>query len=340
MRIRVGKPFSRIARATAAVGLAMTLGIGGFAAGQAHATPESAQITQSVADGQTRELSVYSPSMGRVIPVTVLVPRDQSRPAPVFYLLNGAGGGEDRANWGARTDYRQFFADKHVYVVTPQQGMFSYYTDWERDDPTIGRHKWETFLTRELPPVLATEFNTSGRNGIAGISMAGTSVLNLAARNQGMYQAVASYSGCAQTSDPLGQAYIRTLLEGRGNANPENMWGPYGGPGWLANDPYVNAHKLRGKTIYLSSYTGLPGEDESLSRVRSSQDAVGLLDQVVLGGGIEAAMNACTHLMAGRLAELGIPATVVFRGNGTHSWGYWQRELKASWPTLERGLRG
>ena len=65
-------------------------------------------------------------------------------------------------------------------VVTPIGGAFSYYTDWLRDDPVLGRNKWTTFFTKELPPLIDKQFGTTKVNAIAGISMAGTSVLNLA----------------------------------------------------------------------------------------------------------------------------------------------------------------
>ncbi|MDJ0114615.1 alpha/beta hydrolase-fold protein, partial [Rhodococcus erythropolis] len=80
-----------------------------------------------------------------------------SEPRPTLYLLNGAGGGEDRATWQRQTDVNEFFADKNVNVVTPLEGAFSYYTDWVNDDPSLGRQKWQTFLTQELPPVIDAE---------------------------------------------------------------------------------------------------------------------------------------------------------------------------------------
>ena len=89
--------------------------------------------------------------MDRVIPLQVIRPADGSVPRPTLYLLNGAGGGEDGANWLNQTDVLGFFADKNANVVIPAQGLLSYYTDWEKDDPVLGRNKWTTFLTRETP---------------------------------------------------------------------------------------------------------------------------------------------------------------------------------------------
>ena len=53
---------------------------------------------------------------------------------PTLYLFNGAGGGEDGANWFNQTDVLGFLADKNANVVIPAEGRFSYYTDWVKDD--------------------------------------------------------------------------------------------------------------------------------------------------------------------------------------------------------------
>lgn len=288
-------------------------------------------------DDRRSDLFVYSPSMDRAIPLQIVRAADTGVPRPTLYLLNGAGGGEDGANWLNQTDILDFLDDKNVNVVIPAEGMFTYYTDWVEDDPVVGRAKWQTFLTEELPPVVDDVLGTTGVNAIAGLSMAATSVLDLAIHAPGLYRAVASYSGCAQTSDPLGQAYLRAVIEGMGETDATNMWGPYDGAGWVEHDPTVNAERLRGLSLYISNGTGLPGPHENPALERTPQ-APPLLDQVVVGGVIEAATNICTRRLAERLDELGIPATFHFRENGTHSWGYWEDELARSWPQLEAAL--
>nr|WP_202422867.1 alpha/beta hydrolase family protein [Gordonia sp. SID5947] len=307
--------------------------------GISRAAGQSQVVSRYDDDPQQVTLMVHSASMGRNIPVTVLTPRNRKTPSPTLYLLNGAGGGEDSATWDARTDYKKFFADQNAYVVTPIGGAFSYYTDWQRDDPELGRNKWQTFLTKELPPLIDAEFNTTKRNGLAGISMAGTSVLNLAIAAPGLYKSVAAFSGCARTSDPLGQEYIRLVVQDRGGANMTNMWGPRNGPGWRANDPYLNAQKLRGTKLYMTAGTGLAGPHEQLSDPMVGGDALFLANQAALGGLIEAAIDQCTRQMATRLADLHIPASVKLRPNGTHSWGYWQDDLHQTWPRMAADLR-
>ncbi len=283
-------------------------------------------------------ISVYSPSMDRNIPLEVILPADRSRPRPTLYLLNGAGGGEDSATWQRRTDVMDFFADKNVNVVTPLEGAFSYYTDWQKDDPTLGRQKWQTFLLEELPPVIDAQFGTNGVQSIAAISMTATSVLNLAIAKPGFYKSVGSYSGCAETSTWAGQSAIQAVTGIRGGADITNMWGPLDGPGWAQNDPVVNAEKLRGTELYITSASGLPGPHETLDGPGIDGDPNVLADRVMGGGVIELVTNYCTHNLAYRLADLKIPATFDFKPTGTHTWGYWQDDLHNSWPMIARSM--
>ena len=295
-------------------------------------------VSDITVTAQESLVEVYSAAMGRNIPLTVLRPKDKSRPAPVLYLLNGAGGGEDSASWKAKTDYQKFFADKHVNVVTPQSGAFSYYTDWQKDDPVLGRNKWQTFLTKELPPLLDAELNTTRRNAVAGISMAGTSVFNLAIAAPKLYRSVAAYSGCARTSDPLGQAYIRTVVGDRGRGDITNMWGPLDGAGWRDNDPFLHAAKLKGTKVYMTSGTGLPGRYDVPGARLIDGDAAVLIDQVLMGGLIEAAVNSCTQQMRQALLAADVDADVITRQTGTHSWEYWEQDLHTTWPSIQKDL--
>nr|WP_280269849.1 alpha/beta hydrolase family protein [Nocardia wallacei] len=288
-------------------------------------------------DGRSVVLQVYSAAMGKQIQVDVQRPADTSRPRPTLYLLNGAGGGEDSATWQRQSDVLPFLATKDVNVVQPVGGKFSYYTDWRAPDPGLGVNKWQTFLTRELPPLIDRAFGTDGTNAIAGLSMSGTSVLQLPIAAPGLYESVAALSGCAQISDPIGYDAVATVVRA-GGGDPDNMYGPKGDPMWAANDPYVHADRLRGLNLFISSGSGLPGRWDTLDGPRALPGPGGLANQVTVGGVLEAATNYCTHNLQTRLDQLGIPATYDFDPTGTHSWGYWEDELKRSWPVLARGL--
>ncbi len=259
-------------------------------------------------------------------------------PRPTLYLLNGAGGGEDTATWKHNTDALAFLATKNVNVVQVIGGAWSYYTDWRAPDPVLGVNKWKTFFTEELPPLLDTALGANGINAIAGLSTSGTSVLALPIAKPGLYRAVAAYSGCAQISDPAGYAFVNLAVHDWGGGNTVNMYGPQDDPMWAANDPYVHADQLRGLELFISSGTGIPGKYDALDGPYALPGIGGLLNQIAVGGVIEAAVDWCSHNLRARLDQLGIPATYDFPPAGTHSWGYWQDALHQSWPVLAKGL--
>ncbi|MFI6869602.1 alpha/beta hydrolase [Nocardia sp. NPDC050406] len=306
------------------------------------ATPVSADGSRITAyrirDSRTVEITIRSEAMDRDVEVVVQRPADTSVPRPVLYLLNGAGGGQDTATWRRNTDAAQFFADKDVNVVQLIGGGFTYYTDWRAPDPKLGTNKWRTFLTEELPPIIDGALGTNQIRAIAGMSMSGTSVLQLPIAAPGLYRAVAAYSGCARISDRIGQQFVK-LVVAAGGGDATNMYGPPEDPAWVANDPYVNAEGLRGLELYLFNGTGLPGPHDTPGDIRSLGPADGgLIQQLVVGGIIEAATDWCTRSLVNKLDELDIPVTADLLPNGTHSWGYWEDALKKSWPVLARGL--
>ncbi|MET8871937.1 alpha/beta hydrolase family protein [Nocardia sp. NPDC004604] len=304
----------------------------------AHTSPDGSRIVDTrVIDARHLVLTVFSAAMNSEFTVEVQRPADISAPRPVLYLLSGGSGGKGQASWDGLTSATDLLHDKNVNVVQPVGGAASYYADWRAPDPRLGVMKWKTYLTEELPPLIDAALGTNGINAIAGVSMSGTSVLQLPIAKPGLYRAVAAYSGCAQIADAVGQSYVRiTVAYGGGDA--VNMYGPPDDPMWGANDPYLNAAGLRGISLYLSSGNGLPGPYDKAGDRHLVGGGAALANQILVGGVIEAAVEQCTRNMAARLADLDIPATVELRPYGTHSWGYWGDELRASWPVLAQGL--
>ncbi|MDV6273349.1 alpha/beta hydrolase family protein [Rhodococcus erythropolis] len=278
------------------------------------------------ADSVVSRIDVYSPSMDRWIANDVISPAGGGA-APTFYLLTGVGGGEDGISWFNNTGVRDFFNDKHVNVVMPVGGKFSMYTDWNADDPVLGRNKWQTYLTKELPAAVNARYNTTGVNALGGVSMAGGPVLDLAIQSPGTYRAVGSYSGCPRAGDPLGQAAVRSMVEILGGGNAGNMWGPWGSPQWAAHDPLINAEKLRGTALFISTGNGLPGPVDGIN-------SLAMAAGVVPGAVLEGITNMCTAALQGRFGQLGIPATFSFRPEGTHTWGLFEADMRASWPMI------
>ena len=287
---------------------------------------------------RVKEMWAHSPSMDRDVPLFVITAKDNSQPRPTIYLLNGADGGEGKANWVMQTDVVDFYMDKNVNVVIPMSGQFSYYTDWEQENANLGgKQKWETFLTKELPGPLEKTLKASDKRAIMGMSMTGTTSLLYAEHYPGFYDAVGSFSGCAQTSEGLPLQYVRITLD-RGQAVPEQMWGPLGTEKWAYNDALINAEKLRGTPMYISNASGLAGPGDLWSSPRTGGDSNVVGVYVIQGGAIEGATNACTHDLKARLDAAGIGAEWNFRPTGTHQWEYWKQDLRDSWPTIARAF--
>ena len=319
--------------------------------GSAHATSMFPQA-QTASDGsrivsvkrisnRRFVITVYSVAMRRAVSLQIIRPADTSTPAPTMYLLNGAedgwtsGGGTK--TWESETDLVKFVSDKHVNVVTVIDGAYSYYTDWLATDPVLGRNKWQTFLTTELPPILDSAFDASGRNAIVGVSMSATSVLQLAQSAPGLYQSVGSFSGCSDLDNQSCTAGVQAVMA-LGHADINNMWGPVHGSRWVAEDPGTTANlaKLRGINLFFSSGSGLPGNHDTAQS--TGNDPVQLGRQLVIGGGPEAVIAESNRRIQKKLTALGIAATFRFTPAGTHSWGYWQDDLHAAWPSFAKSL--
>ncbi|GAD86431.1 esterase family protein [Nocardia asteroides NBRC 15531] len=328
---------TRFRLAAASVAVAAVAGLA-TTAGPAVAEPSNGVVAVRDVGERHEVVSVYSAAMDRSIPVQVVRAAEAQR--PTLYLLNGSQGGPNGSGWDAQTDVVDFLRGRDVNVVTPVGGSSSYYTDWVADDPVLGRNKWQTFINEELPPVIENFLGANDERALAGVSMSGTSVLNLAIAKPGFWRSVASYSGCAQTSDPIGQEFVRITVENWGGGRSvENMWGPRNGPLWRANDPFVNAERLRGTAVYLSTGSGVPAAPHDTPADPRVQDGrIPLAAQVLVGGPIEAAVRFCTVNLANRLGELNIPVTLDDRPVGTHSWGYWEDDLRRSWPFLAESI--
>ncbi|MEV5647816.1 alpha/beta hydrolase family protein [Nocardia sp. NPDC052254] len=281
-------------------------------------------------DDRRMRVFVHSPAMARTLPVDVLLPADRSHPRPTVYLLDGRSADADYNNWIERGGAVQFFADKDVNVVLTLGGPAGYYTDWQHPDPVLGTNMWETFLTRELPPLIDATFDGNGRNALEGVSMGAEAAMMLTMRHPQLYRAVAAHSGCYAMGSDVGQAQARAVVRTYGG-DPDNMFGKETDPDWLTHDVMMHADDLRGKTIFLSAGSGLPGPYDGPGNPESAT-AIGF------GGPLEAGASACTMALADRLDRMRIPATVDLYPVGTHSWPYWKDQLPRAWPTLAGAL--
>ena len=292
--------------------------------------PQGAHITdiQHVND-RWDKVSVYSPSMNTVIVNDVF--KAPTAGAPVFYLLPGIDGGNDLdpggtippggKAWFGMTDIQGFFANKNVNVVSPLGGAFSWWTDWIND----GSKQYQTYMTKELPPLINAQYHTNGKNAVGGLSSTGGTAIDYAIQAPGLFKAVGSYSGFPSVSDP-DEAQQVALTLGGGGQSAENMWGPLGGPVWVAHDPTKNAAQLKGVAVYAAA---------------SASGAVGDVDRLpagfgpnITGGFIERILADSTKRFADAAAAAGVPIHYVVRPEGSHTWGLFESEMQESWNTV------
>jgi diacylglycerol O-acyltransferase/trehalose O-mycolyltransferase len=132
-------------------------------------------------------LGVPSPSMGRDIRVQY-----QGGGAHAVYLLDGLRAQDDFNGWDINTAAFEWYDQSGLSVIMPVGGQSSFYTDYT--------YKWETFITQELPIWLAANKGVDPNgNAAVGLSMAGSSSLNLATWHPQKFIYAASLSRGAQS---------------------------------------------------------------------------------------------------------------------------------------------
>lgn len=279
-------------------------------------------------------LWVDSPAMGTRIQVQLLLARDwniqpDSR-FPSLFMLDGLRALDDESGWTKEAGAQAFYADKNITVVLPVGGQSSFYTDWRK--PDNGKtYRWETFLTKELPPLLDRDWRTTNARGLVGLSMGGSAAMTLAGRNPGFARYAASFSGLL-TNTTLGMPQaIAYSMRDSGGYNAEAMWGAPTDAEWAAHDPYSLAERLRGVSLYVSSGSGLAGPRDIPSGIPGvSTDWAGMA--------LEVLSRFSSQQFVAKLNKLSIPVQVNYRPSGTHSWPYWDFEMRQSWPQAAAAL--
>jgi diacylglycerol O-acyltransferase/trehalose O-mycolyltransferase len=270
-------------------------------------------------------LQVPSGGMGHNITVEF-----QGGGAPAVYLLDGLRARDDRSGWDIETPAFDEYAGSGLSLVAPVGGRSSFYADWygpanNKDGPPL-TYKWETFLTRELPSYLSGRGVRSTRDAVVGVSMSGSSALTLAAYHPQQFAYAAALSAYLNPSSGNGPSLIGLAMNDEGGFNPEDMWGPAGGPGWQRNDPTVQAGRLAANNTRLYIYSGNGTPSELGEGSLPGQ----VIEQFILNSNV-AFQDAYT-------AAGGHNATFNIQSNGVHSWGYWNAQLVAMKPDIQATL--
>ncbi|WP_420098409.1 alpha/beta hydrolase-fold protein [Corynebacterium sp.] len=271
----------------------------------------------------------------RPVKVQVHLARDwYSSPEKTFpsvWQLGPLYSSEDESAWSYATDAVRFYADKNVNLVLPVGGGGSFFTDWQSADG--GRNfRWETFLTKELPPILEQGWRTNDRRAVSGLSMGATGAMVLAGRNAGMFDFAASFSGYLDTSSPL-MPRAFGMITGQAGFDARKMWGNYYSREWFTHDPKLLVGNFRraGTTVYVAAGTGFAGAWDADENMPGSPDDVN-------AGAMEAASRVTSQTFVNFARAAGVRTVTKFRPNGTHIWPYWEYEMKQAWPSMADAL--
>jgi diacylglycerol O-acyltransferase / trehalose O-mycolyltransferase len=266
-------------------------------------------------DPRMVDLLIDSPAVGPA-QVRLLLPEgfgsDPSATYPSLYLLHGGAG--EYTDWTMNTHVETWTAPTDLLVVMPgaaSSGIDGWYTNWQGSG-AAGRPQWETFHLRELRQLLERNWQAGPNRAVAGLSLGGYGSIIYAERNPGFFKAAASYSGVLDVT-----AYLQHVPD----ADAAAIWGDDGaGNSTLADtNPINDVADLKGTDLYISFGNGEPGP---LDPPNTDFDQL----EAWVGEGDE-------HFL-GALDAAGIPATTDAYGAGTHSWNYWDRELRNSLPLL------
>jgi S-formylglutathione hydrolase FrmB len=278
-------------------------------------------------DARTVDLTVRSRAMQGSVPVRVILPKswksDRRRTFPALYMLHG--GGDDYTSWTRETDVEELAENAEVLVVMPDAGQYGYYSDWY-----VGTPRWETFHTVELVRLMEREFRANSSRAVVGLSMGGFGALNYASRHPGLFRYAASMSSYVDLDDPV----VRFLLDIGSSRDGTDLADVWGDPEehhdiWEAHSPAAHPGAFRGTKVFLSSGNGMPGPlDEGHTP-----------SVILVGAAAETAFPPSLRKFAASLRAAGVDVTTDFYAPGTHSWGYWQRELHRIWPTVTEELQ-
>ena len=275
-------------------------------------------------------LDVPSLSMGRDIRIQF-----QYGGPHAVYLLDGQRAQDDFNGWDINTPAFQWYNNSGLSIIMPVGGQSSFYTDWYK--PAKGKdgvftYRWETFLTQEMPAWLSANkgIATTG-NAAVGLSMAGSSSLNLAIWHPDQIIYAAALSGALNPSEGWWPTLIGLAMGDAGGFSPDDMWGPSNDPAWTRNDPTVNIGKLVALNTRIWIYAG--------NGVPSDFDANSSAGNLAAAEFIEKFLARTSRTLQEKyIAAGGRNGVFNFPADGTHSWNYWGQQLQMMKPDLQRVL--
>jgi S-formylglutathione hydrolase FrmB len=277
-------------------------------------------------DDRLLDVTMATNALSQNVHVRILQPTgyaaDPQRTYPVLYLLHG--GNDDYKSWTDKGDAEAITAGLPVLVVMPDAGPGGWYSNWYNFG-AYGSPKWETFHIDQLIPWVEANFRTAaGPRGraIAGLSMGGFGAMSYAARHPGLFSSAMSFSGAVDTR----QLPVTVVVDVSPLATlevPTAVWGLklLNAGIWRAHNPWTLAGNLAGLNLGIYTGNGLAGP----------YDSPPLPDSSVL---TEAAVEQMSQALHDKLTQLGIAHVYDDYGPGSHTWPYWQRDLRWALPSM------
>ena len=242
--------------------------------------------------------------------VRVLLPAGYARSTeryPVLYLLHGAEG--SYRDWVDNGGVEALTAGLPLIVVMPDGGAAGQYTD-HYNDGRYGPPAYETYHLGQLIPWIDLNLRTvterAGR-AVAGVSMGGFGAMSYAARHPDLFVSAASFSGAVDTNDRVLWPLIGSAVFGSRTTAEVR---------WRGSNPVDLAANLADLRLILYSGNGEPG----------------LIDAVF--DLVERVVYQQSEGLHEALSRLGIPHDWIDYGPGSHTWVFWQQDLRDLLPAL------
>ena len=282
-------------------------------------------------DARSYDVTVLSANLGRPVHIRVLLPVSYSSSPdahyPVLYLFHGTSG--RASDWMSAGAAEATTAPYDVITVMPECGFNGdggfWFTNWVDQTTSHGPSQFESYLIDQMVPWVDDNLRTiPTRDGraVAGLSQGGYGSAEMAARHPDMFTVMASFSGAPEIDrDPdviLGATgVIEAIAVGDDNVAPGSIFGSRATDeiNWQGHDPSTLMINLRGMGIYLWTGLGEPGPYDP-----TPPDPAAM--------GIEYLVHQSTQHFDQHLTEAGIPHFYDDYTAGTHSWGYWARDLR------------
>ena len=239
-------------------------------------------------------IAVYSKSMHKEFKCVVIKPtlvQGETRPLPVVYLLHGYDG--RYSNWIEKAPQLKEYADQYRLMIVCPDGANS----WYLDSPVDTDMKFETYIGKELPAFIDTNYPTikdRKARAITGLSMGGHGGLFLGLRHSDIFGACGSMSGGVD---------LRPF---------PNSW---------------ELSKRVGDTIRYAANWKNYSVTTIVEQYAAKLDAGAFPLAIMIDCGTEDFFYPVNHALHEKMIQLKIPHDYIERP-GSHDWNYWINAIR------------